>query len=126
MTSVRGQLRETWELRNAATLALLKTEAQVRRALETASLDELVGLVESFSPARSPGVEWTRTFEPLVERIWAWCPPATIQALHETFAARGLPWLAVTNAFSPEHGQQIKARLSRQPAWSRLPAFTLS
>ena len=85
-TSVRGELRETWELRNAATLALIKTEERTRRVLEQASVEELVALIESFSPARSPSVEWTRGFEPLVERIWTWCSPATVQAVHETFA----------------------------------------
>jgi hypothetical protein len=124
-TSVRGELRETWELRNAATLTLIKAEERTRRVLEQASVEELVGLLESFSPARSPGVEWTRTFEPLAERIWTWCSPETVQAVHEAFAARGMPWMAITNAFGPAQGEEIKARLSR-PAWSRLPGFTLA
>jgi hypothetical protein len=124
-TSVRGELRETWELRNAATLALIKTEERTRRVLEQASVAELVALLESFSPARSPGVEWTRTFEPLAERIWTWCSPETVQALHEAFAAKGLPWMAIANAFAPEQAEEIKARL-RRPAWSRLPGFTLA
>ena len=55
-TSLRGELRETWELRNAAALALTKTEERTRRMLEDASVEELVGLIESFSPARSPGL----------------------------------------------------------------------
>ena len=65
------------------------------------------------------------TQEPLVERIWTWCSPATVQAVHETFAAKGIPWMAVTNAFAPEQAEELKARLGR-PAWSRMPGFTLA
>jgi nicotinamidase-related amidase len=58
----------------------------------------------------------------LVERLWAWCNDATMAALAEVFRARGVPWIAVANAFSPEYGATLRAA-TRQPAWARLPAF---
>jgi hypothetical protein len=60
----------------------------------------------------------------LVERLWAWRDDETMAALAEVFRARGMPWMAVANALSPEHGASIRADL-RQPAWARLPAFAL-
>ena len=96
----------------------------MRRAVREASVEQLVGLMETFSPARSTGPEWTRTFEPLVERLWAWRDDETMAALAEIFRARGMPWMAVTNALAPERGAILRASL-RQPAWARLPAFAL-
>jgi hypothetical protein len=119
-----GWLGELWRVRNAAATALALSEEQMRRALREADLAQLVALIEMFSPARSTGPEWTRTFEPLVERLWAWRDDATMAALAEVFRARGMPWMAVTNALSPEQGALIRANL-RQPAWARLPAFAL-
>ena len=96
----------------------------MRRAVREATVEQLVSLIEVFSPARSAGPEWTRTFEPLVERLWAWRDDETMAALAEVFRARGMPWMAVANALSPEHGVIVRAGL-RQPAWARLPAFAL-
>jgi hypothetical protein len=45
-------------------------------------------------------------------------------ALADAFRARGVPWMAVTNALSPENGERIRASL-RHPAWARLPAFAM-
>jgi hypothetical protein len=118
-------LREVWELRNAAAATLIKTEEQLRRVLESTNVEQIVSLLEAFSPARSPGPEWTRTFEPLVERLWTWCDAATLDALEAEFRARGPNWLAVANALTPERGQQLHAQLSRGSAQARLPAFTL-
>lgn len=125
MSDDRSRLSELWRIRNAAAATLTLSEEQMRQAVREATLDQLVALVEAFSPARSPGPEWTRTFEPLVERLWAWCDDETLAALAEVFRARGMPWMAVTNALSPEHGARIRAEL-RQPAWARLPAFTIA
>jgi hypothetical protein len=116
-------LRDAWALRNATAEALLRAEDHVRRLVQAATVAELVALVEAFSPARSPGPEWTRTFEPLVEHLWAWCDDETMAALAAEFEARGMPWMAVANAFAPERGAELGARL-RQPAWARFPRFT--
>jgi hypothetical protein len=118
-------LREVWELRNAAAATLIKTEEQLRRMLESANVEQIVNLLEAFSPARSPGPEWTRTFEPLVERLWTWSDAATLAALEAEFRSRGPNWLAVANALTPERGQQLHTQLSRGSAQARLPAFTL-
>jgi hypothetical protein len=120
-------LRDTWELRNAAALTLIKTEEQLRRLLETASVSEMVGLLEAFSPARSPGPEWTRTFDALTERLWTWCDAATLAAVEAEFRARGPNWLAVANALTPEHGAVVQAQLRRTIGGveARLPPFTL-
>src|SRR5262249_48076038 len=102
---------------------LLKTEQQMQQLLQSASLDDLVALIESFAPGRSPGVDWTRSFEPLAERLWAWCPAEQLAQLEAVFRERGAPWMAIANALSPERGAQLQAR-RQQPAWARFPAFT--
>ena len=124
-TEPRCALTDAWALRNATAEALLKAEDHVRRSVEGASVAELIALIEAFSPARSPGPEWTRSFEPLVERLWAWCDAATMAALEAEFQARGIPWMAVANALAPERGEELRKRL-RQPAWARYPSFTLA
>ncbi|MFN8635737.1 MAG: hypothetical protein U0893_17965 [Chloroflexota bacterium] len=118
-------LREAWALRNASAQALLLAEAHMQRQVEEASVEELIRLIEEFSPTRSTGPEWTRTFEPLVERLWAWCDDGRMAALEAEFTARGMPWMAVANALTPERGAEVRAKL-RQPAWARVPAFTLA
>jgi hypothetical protein len=123
--SGRIELTQAWRLRNAAATALALSEDQMCRAVSGASTEQLVALIEIFSPARSAGPDWTRSFEPLVERLWAWCDDATMAALAETFRARGIPWMAVANALSAEHGARLRAEL-RQPAWARLPAFAVA
>jgi hypothetical protein len=117
-------LRDAWALRNATAEALLRAEDHVRRLVEAATLDELIALVEAFSPARSPGPEWTRSFEPLVERLWAWRDDTTMAALEAEFQARGLPWMAVANDFAPARGAELRRRL-RHPAWARFPSFSI-
>lgn len=123
MSDDQAHLDELWKLRNAAAVTLGLSEDQMRRAVRAARVEDLVTLLEAFSPARSAGPEWTRTFEPLVERLWAWRDDATMAALADVFRARGMPWMAITNALSPEQGAHIRADL-RHPAWARLPAFT--
>ncbi len=118
-------LADAWTARNAVADALIASEQHVRRLVEDASLEQLVALVESFSPTRSSGPDWTRSFEPLVERLWAWCPPETLAALEADFRARGLPWLAVANAFTPQRGEQLRARV-RRPHWARYPVFAIA
>ncbi|MGE3267235.1 MAG: hypothetical protein AB7P40_00715 [Chloroflexota bacterium] len=119
------KLGELWSIRNAAANTLILSEAQMRQAVREATVDQLVTLIEMYSPARSTGTEWTRTFEPLVERLWAWCEDDTMAALADVFKARGMPWMAVANSFMPEHGARIRASL-RQPAWARMPAFVIA
>ena len=124
MSDNRSTLGELWRVRNAAAVTLGLTEDQMRRAVQGASVEELVELIESFSPARAVGPEWSRTFEPLVERLWTWRDDATMSALAAVFQARGMAWMAVSNALAPENGAQTRASL-RHPAWARLPAFTV-
>jgi hypothetical protein len=102
MSNDRAALDELWRIRNAAATTL----------------------IETFAPGRSSGPEWTRTFEPLIERLWAWRDDETIAALARVFGARGLPWAAVARALSPEQGMASRAA-PRQAAWARLPAFTV-
>jgi hypothetical protein len=122
---MNGDLKDLWRIRNAAATALTLSEEQMRRAISDASVEQLAALIETFSPARSAGPEWTRSFEPLVERLWAWRDAATLAELADVFRARGMPWMAVTNALSPENGSRVRSAL-RQPAWARLPAFALA
>jgi hypothetical protein len=119
-------LRDTWGLRNAAAETLVRTELQARRQLESATVDELVELLDSFSPARSPSPEWTRSFEALVERLWAWCDAAQLSALEAEFRGRGSAWSPVANALTPTHGERVKAQLRSGFASARLPLFTLA
>jgi hypothetical protein len=112
-------------LRNAAAGTLIKAEEQLRVLLETADAQQLVSLLEAFSPARSPGPEWTRTFDALVERLWTWCDGATLAQVEAELRARGLNWLPVANALTPEHGATLRTQLEHNPAHSRLPSFTL-
>lgn len=114
-----------WATRNAAAEVLLRTEQHVRRLLAEATAEELVALIEAFSPTRSPGPEWSRTFEPLVERIWVWARPEAIAEAEANFRARGPVWMAVANALAPENGERLRAQL-RQPGWARLPALALA
>ncbi len=122
MSEQETSLADLWRVRNAAAVTLGLTEDQMRRAVRAASVVDLVALIETFAPARSLGPEWTRTFEPLVERLWEWCDDATLAALAEVFRARGIPWASVTNALSPENGVRLRDAV-RHPAWARLPAF---
>jgi hypothetical protein len=124
MNNDQPTLDECWRVRNAAAATLGFCEDQMRRAVRAASLEQLTALIETFSPARSTGPEWTRTFEPLVERLWSWRDDETMAALAEVFRARGMPWMAVANALSPERGAYTRAHV-RRTAGARLPAFTL-
>ncbi|MFO1158934.1 MAG: hypothetical protein U1E60_24100 [Reyranellaceae bacterium] len=124
MSDDRASLDELWRIRNAAATTLALSEEQMRRAIGAASVEQLVGLIETFAPGRSSGPEWTRTFEPLMERLWAWRDDETIAALAQIFGARGLPWSGVARALSPEQGMVSRATL-RQAAWARLPAFAV-
>jgi hypothetical protein len=118
-------LRDAWELRNAAATTLIKTEEQVQQLLQTATVEQLVSLLEAFSPARSPGPEWTRSFDALSERLWAWCDPATLKVVEADFRARGQPWAAVANSLTPERGEVLRGQLRRTSAAARMPTFTL-
>ena len=111
-------------MRSSAASVLIQTELHVKQLVETASLEQLIELVEAFSPTRSLGPEWSRTFELVVERLWTWADPAMLAQLEATFRARGEPWAAVANNFTPERGETVRARL-KQPSWARLPAFTI-
>jgi hypothetical protein len=109
---VTSSLRDTWELRNAAAATLGKAEHQVRQLLAAATAEEVVRLLEAFSPSRSPGPEWTRTFDPLVERLWTSCDASTLAQVEADFRARGPAWVAIANSLAPEHGEHLRAQLS--------------
>jgi hypothetical protein len=116
-------LRDAWALRNATAQALILAEEHVQHLVQGADVAELIGFIEAFSPTRSTGPEWTRTFEPLAERLWEWCTAEQMAALHDNFTARGMPWMAVANAFAPERGAELRARMPH-PAYARFPVFT--
>jgi hypothetical protein len=118
-------LREDWELRNAAAETLIKVEYRLRDALRSASAEDIVRLLEAFSPARSPGPEWTRSFDPLMEHLWLWCDPALLADAEANFRARGPAWGAVANALVAERGAALHRTLQHPSAASRLPPFTL-
>ena len=122
MSTDQATLDELWRVRNAAVVAMAQTEDLVRRAVRSASTEELAAMLDTYSPARAIGPEWTRTFEPLIERLWTWRDDATLADLAGMFRARGPAWAAVANALSPENGAAIRAAL-RHPAWARMPAF---
>ena len=125
MTDTSSSLGSLWRTRNAAAQSLAHTEEQMQQAIRSATVDDLAKLIEMFSPARTGGPEWTRTFEPLIERLWAWRDDATMAALAGVFRAKGMPWMAVASALAPEHGAATRAGL-RHPAWARLPAFAVA
>lgn len=115
-------LDQYWRLRNAAAASLVLSEERMRHAVQEATVAELVELLETFAPGRSTGPEWTRSFEPLVERLWTWRDGETLAALAEIFRARGMPWVAVTNALESGQGLRIRSEL-RHPAWARHPTL---
>ena len=118
-------LGDAWKLRNNAAETLLKAEEHVRQLVERADLEELVRLIESFVPTRSPGPEWSRSFDPLAERLWAWCAPETLGALEAEFRARGKGWEPIANAFTTGRGAELRAQLRHAPG-ARYPAFTVA
>ena len=109
-------LHECWRIRNAAATTLGLCEQQMRRAVRVASVEQLAGLLETFAPARSTGPDWTRSFDPLVERLRAWRDGETLTALAEMFRARGMPWIAVANALGIEQAAYVRSE--------RLPGLT--
>ena len=120
-----SDLGDVWRVRNAAAQTLVLAEDQVKRVIQAATVDELVQMIEAYAPAVSVGPEFTRTFDPLVERLWAWRDDETLAALAAVFKERGVPWASVVNALLPQNGAAIRAAL-RQPAWARLPAFAIA
>ena len=121
---MNDDLKDLWQVRNVAAGVLVLSEEQMRRAIGGATVEQLTALIETFSPARSTCPDWTRSFEQLVERLWAWCDATTLAELADVFRARCISWMAVTNALSPENGNHVRSAL-RQPAWARLPAFAI-
>ena len=120
--SGEDKLGDAWRVRNAAAQTLTLAEDQMRRAVREATVEELAAFIDCYSPALSTGPEWTRTFDPLIERLWAWRDDQTMAALAAIYKARGVPWAAVANALAPEQGARLKAEI-RQPHWARMPAF---
>lgn len=117
-------LTECWRLRNATASALGLAEDQMRQTVQAATHEDLLVLLETFSPGRTSGVEWTRTFEPLIERLWLWRDDATMAALASAFQSRGPAWAGVAHALAPDHGAAVRRAL-RQPPWARHPALCI-
>jgi len=122
MDDLQSHLDRVWRTRNAAAETLALVEEQVRQAIRGATVAELAALIELYAPSLSAGPEWTRTFDPLIERLWFWADDETMAGLAAHFAAKGAPWVAVTHALSKENGARVRGSI-RQPAWARLPAF---
>src|SRR5579864_9199778 len=118
-------VRSLWELRTASAETLIRVEVLLRDGLQSASAADVIALLETFSPARSPGPEWTRSFDALVEHLWMWCDPKLIASIEEDFRGRGPAWGAVANALLPDNGERIRARLQHAPVPSRILPFTL-
>ena len=125
MDPLSSVITDAWTARNAVAEALVASEQHVRGLVQRASVEELVELIDAFSPTRSPGPDWTRSFEPLVERLWLWCEPETLAELETIYRGRGLPWMAVANDFTEKRGAELKARV-RRPAWARYPVFSIT
>lgn len=110
----------------AATETLLRTEYLLRDALRPASAEDVIALLETFSPARSPGPEWTRSFDALVEHLWTWCDASVMAEAESQMRARGPGWAAVANALTSENGERVRQRLQRPQVPSRMPPFSLA
>ena len=116
-------LRDAWALRNATAQALILAEEHVQHLVQGADIAELIGFIEAFSPTRSTG---PGTAPVLFQRYWRTALEVVIadqMALHDNFTARGMPWMAVANAFAPERGAELRARMPH-PAYARFPVFT--
>jgi hypothetical protein len=118
-------LIDVWQLRNAAASTLVRAEEHMRRLLASSTLDEVVALLEAFSPGRSPGPEWTRSFEPLIERLWLSCDPDLLAGAEANFRDRGPAWAAIANSLTAEHGAELRGLIRRHSAQARLPAMTI-
>ncbi len=125
MTIPSTDLVDLWRVRNAAAQTLTLAEESMRRAIRGASIEDLAAMIDGYAPALSTGPEWTRTFDPLIERLWTWRDDQTMAALAAIYKARGVPWAPVANALSPENGARITSEM-RQPHWARLPAFAIA
>lgn len=104
-----ADLSAAWTHRNTLAEALdqaLDLLAVELRAVSTADLIDFLG---GFSPARSPGPEWTATFERLVEQLWEHLDPAILAEIEAAFRARGPIWAAFANSFTPQHGEHLRA-----------------
>jgi predicted lipoprotein len=124
--SDRMTLRDAWALRNAAALTLIRTEELIKQQLQAATVADIVGLLDAFSPARSPGPDWTRSLDALTERLWAWCDAKTLAAVKAELDARGAAWSPIGNALEPAHGEHLRAALRPAAQGSRLPRFSLA
>ncbi len=118
------RLIAAWRLRNACALALEQAIDGVEAAVHDASDADLVSLIESFAPARSPSPEYAATLERLVELLWD-AAPERIPHLHASFAERNpKQWGAVANMLSPEAGERRRQQRVH-PAGARRPAVVL-
>lgn len=119
-------LPDTWELRNSAAETVVRLEEHLRRQLSSAEPAELTTLFEGFSPTRTRGPEWTRSFEPLLERVWTWVDDDVIASVEREFRSRGPIWQAVANSLTVEYGTNLRGRLKAAPRRSQFPGFTLA
>ena len=119
-----SELREAWKLRNSLAVALDQALDWVGREIGRATADELIDFCGSFYPGRASGPEWINTFDRFVEQVWQHADPAVIAQVEAAFRARGPLWAPIANAFTPAHGDRLRARDWR-PAGARRPAVVL-
>lgn len=118
------RLVAAWKLRNACALALEQAIDRVVDALVEGADDDLVALIDSFAPGRSPSPEYASTLDRLVELMWDTIPER-MPALHSVFAARNpRQWAAVANKLAAEAGGR-RARERLHPPGARGPAVVL-
>jgi hypothetical protein len=119
-------LRDLWELRRAAAATLLAAEEQFARLLRGATPEQVTELLERFSPTHSSGPEWSRSFDLVIEHIWAWCSNETLALVEAEFRGRGPSWAGIANALSAQHGTDVRQRLGRRFPQARLASFTIT
>jgi hypothetical protein len=119
-------LPDMWELRNCAAATLVKAEEHLQRQLREAGPAELAELFENFSPTRTRGSQWTRSFEPLLERVWAWADDTVIAEVETDFRNRGPMWQAVANSLTKDYGTRVRDRMATASHRSQLPGFTIA
>ncbi len=119
------KLKETWALRNTLASALEQVLDDLEAGLGAAPAEELVALIDSFLPGRSPSPEWSSSVERLVELMWTCVPSETMAELRTVYAEReGPQWEPLVHKFSTEHGERLEQRRWR-PADARRPAVIL-
>lgn len=121
-----NDLAAAWRVRGAVSKALIESEKVVRSRMRSASVADLVSLLESFAPTLTSGRDWSLSFVGLIEHIWAWCDDAVIKDVRSHFADRGPAWASITNSLEPAYGRGIRERLGARSSTDPIPLFVLT